>query len=116
MTGIFDLSGSASEFVMSNYSNDGRTLDLTNSHFGSIQIDKNDYELYQNDTFILGDATKELQTKEGSWYNNNHTFIEDTNNWFIRGGIGSTQNTGIFYYNATTDTNSQYISTRVTIK
>jgi len=116
MTGIFDLAGSASEFVMSNYSNDGRTLDLTNSHFGSTQIDNNDYELYQNNTFILGDATKELLINEGSWYNNNHTFIEDTNNWFIRGGIGTIQNTGIFYYNATTDTNSQYISTRVTIK
>ena len=116
MTGIFDLAGSASEFVMSNYSSDGRTLDLANSHFGNSEINDNDYELYQNNTFILGDATKEILTKDGSWYNNNHTFIEDTNNWFIRGGIGSTPNTGIFYYNATTDTNSQYISTRVTIK
>ena len=35
----------------------------------------NDYELYQNNTFILGDATKEILTNEGAWYNNNHTFI-----------------------------------------
>lgn len=116
MTGIFDLAGSATEFVMSNYSNDGRTLDLSNSHFGSFDINKDDYELYQNDTFILGDATKEILTKDSSWNNNTHTFVEDTNNWFIRGGIGSTSSTGIYYYNATTDTNSQYISTRVIIK
>jgi hypothetical protein len=49
---------------MSNYTSDGRTLDLTNSHFGSTQIDSNDYELYQNNTFILGDATKEILTNE----------------------------------------------------
>ena len=116
MTGIFDLAGSTTEFVMSNYSNDGRTLDLTNSHFGSAEIDNNDYELYYDNIFILGDATKEISTNDGSWYDSNHTFIEDTNNWFIRGGIGTTTKNGMFYYNATTDTNSEYITTRIVVK
>ena len=65
---------------------------------------------------ILGDATKEISLTEGSWYNNYGSFINETNNWFIRGGIGTTENTGIFYYNATTDTNNEYISTRIILK
>lgn len=115
MYGIFDLSGSATEFVMANYS-DNNSINLNGGHFGNITIDKDDYDLYQNNTFILGDATKEISLTAGSWYNNYASFINETNNWFIRGGIGSTTNNGIFYYNATTDTNSEYITTRIVIK
>ena len=115
MYGIFDLSGSATEFVMANYSNTNK-LNLDGSHFVNPTIDKGDYDLYQKNTFILGDATKEISLTSGSWYNNHKTFIDDTNNWFIRGGIGITQDNGIFYYNATTDTNSEYITTRIVIK
>jgi hypothetical protein len=59
---------------------------------------------------------KEISLNEGIWYNNYNSFINETNNWFIRGGIGTTQNNGIFYYNATTDTNSEYITTRIVLK
>ena len=114
--GVFDLSGSASEFVSANYTKTPNTLNLDNTHFKTIPTNNNDFDLYQENTFILGDATKELSLKEGSWYNNNALFINETNNWFIRGGIGSTTNNGIFYYNATTDTNSEYITTRIVIK
>ena len=115
MYGIFDLSGSASEFVMANYSLN-ETLSLNDSHFDTIEINKDDYDLYQKDAFILGDATKEISLNEGIWYNNYNSFINETNNWFIRGGIGPTDYNGIFYYNATTDTNSEYITTRIVIK
>jgi hypothetical protein len=115
MYGIFDLSGSAAEFVMSNYSSTN-TLSLKNSHFKTDEINKDDYDIYQKDTFILGDATKELSLNEGIWYNNYNSFINETNNWFIRGGIGTTTYNGIFYYNGTTDTNSEYITTRIVIK
>ena len=115
--GIFDLAGSASEFVMANFADSNNNLTLTNTHFESTPISNDDYDLYQKDTFILGDATKEISlSEESSWYNSNASFINETNNWFIRGGIGTTKNTGIFYYNATTDTNSEYISTRIVIK
>ena len=114
--GIFDLAGSASEFVMANFADSNNNLTLTNTHFNGIAIDNDDYDLYQKDNFILGDATKEIALTDGSWYNNYSTSIDETNNWFIRGGIGTTNNTGIFYYNATTDTNSEYISTRIVIK
>lgn len=116
MYGVFDLSGSASEFVMANLADVNNNLTLSNTHFENTIISKDDYDLYQENTFILGDATKEISLESSSWYNNNATFIDKTNNWFIRGGIGTTNNNGIFYYNATTDTNSEYISTRIVIK
>ena len=114
--GVFDLSGSATEFVMANYADVLNNPTLSNTHFGNTNIDSDDYDLYLKDTFILGDATKEISLANGSWYNNYASFINETNNWFIRGGIGTTNNNGIFYYNATTDTNSEYISTRIIIK
>jgi hypothetical protein len=115
MYGIFDLSGSASEFVMSNYSLTN-TLSLKDSHFKTNEINKDDYDLYQKETFILGDATKEISLNEGIWYNNYNSFINETNNWFIRGGIGKTPYNGIYYYNGTTDTNNEYITTRIILK
>ena len=116
MYGVFDLSGSASEFVMANYSNELNKLMLNNTHFGNITIPTNDYDSYQTDTFILGDATKEISLSEGIWYNNYNSSLNETNNWFIRGGIGTTSYNGIFYYNATTDTASEYITTRIVLK
>ena len=116
MYGVFDLSGSATEFVMANYTNLNNKLTLNDSHFDNTTINEFDYDLYQNDNFILGDATKELSLDEGIWYNNYNSFINETNNWFIRGGIGVTPNNGIFYYNGTTDTNSEYITSRIVIK
>lgn len=108
--GVFDMSGSASEFVMGNY---GNTKDVM---FGSLVVDVNDYDLYYGNSFILGDATKEISLGNGSWYNDYSAYIDDTNNWFIRGGIGVSDDKGIFYYNATRDMNNEYISTRVVIK
>ena len=116
MYGVFDLSGSASEFVMAGYSKTNNQLLVSSSHFGDTIIDNNDYDLYKNNTFILGDATFEVRLADGIWYNNYNSFINETNNWFIRGGIGITDNNGIYYYNATTDTNSEYITTRIVIK
>ena len=105
--GVFDLSGGASEFVMANYN-------TNNTLISEMNID--DYDIYNQNTFILGDATKEILLNDNSWFNNKATFIDETNNWFIRGGIGTTKDNGIFYYNSTTDSANQYISTRIAIK
>lgn len=107
MYGVFDLSGSATEFVMGNYSS------LDNVYFGDILLDT---DIYRDNVFILGDATREISLTDGIWYDNYNSFVDGTNNWFIRGGIGNTGINGIFYYNATTDTNSQYITTRIVVK
>ena len=110
MYGIFDISGSASEFVMASYG------ELTLDNFNSVIVDKNDYDMYNANQFVLGDATLEIATDDGIWYNNYHGYVDETNNLFIRGGIGTSTNNGMFYYNATTNTNSEYIGTRIVIK
>ena len=118
--GVFDMAGSASEFVMANYTSNN-SLALNNSNFKyNTTIPSTDYDLYSGTNFILGDATKEIllsSSNTGAWYNNYSVFIDKVNNWFIRGGMsGNEVGNGIFYYNATSDNQSEYISTRVVIR
>ena len=89
---------------------------LDNTRFANINISSSEYDTYQEDSFILGDATKEISLEEGIWYENYNSSLNETNNWLIRGGIGTTQYNGMFYYNATTDTPSEYITTRIVVK
>ena len=84
-------------------------MSLDNSNFANIPISNKDYDLYYKDTFILGDATKELSNVTGTW-------IDTTNNWLARGGIANQKNSSIFSYSATTDTASNYLTTRIIIK
>lgn len=107
--GVYDMSGSAAEFTMSNYTETLNELSLDNSNFANIPISNKDYDLYYKDTFILGDATKELSDVTGTW-------IDTTNNWLARGGIANQKNSSIFSYSATTDTASNYLTTRIIIK
>ena len=118
--GVFDMAGSASEFVMANYTSNN-SLALNNSNFKyNVTIPSTDYDLYSGTNFILGDATKEIlltQSSTGSWDNNYSIFIDKVNNWFIRGGMaGNEVGNGIFYYNATNDSPSEYITTRVVVR
>lgn len=107
--GVFDMSGSAAEFTMANFSETPNELSLTNSNFKKEEISADKYNLYYQDTFILGDATKELTNTTGTW-------IDSTNNWLVRGGIANQKNSSIFSYSATTDTASNYLTTRIIIK
>ena len=118
--GVYDMAGSASEFVMANYTSNN-SLSLNNSNFKyNVTIPSTDYDLYSGTNFILGDATKEIlltQSSTGSWDNNYSIFIDKVNNWFIRGGMaGNEVGNGIFYYNATNDSPSEYITTRVVVR
>ena len=118
--GVFDMAGSASEFVMANYTSNN-SLALNNSNFKyNVTIPSTDYDLYSGTNFILGDATKEIllsSSNTGAWYNNYSVFIDKVNNWFIRGGMaGNEVGNGIFYYNATNDSPSEYITTRVVVR
>lgn len=114
--GVYDMAGSATEFTMSNYTNNPNELSLTNSNFQNTPISNNDYNLYYNNGFILGDATKELSLESGIWYNSANNFINSTNNWLARGGIAKNESASIYSYNATTDITSEYITTRMIIK
>lgn len=109
------MSGSAAEFVMATYIDDVNENVFANTKFDNL-LDTDEYDIYSLNTFILGDATKEISLSDGSWYNNHALFIDSINNWFIRGGIGLVDDNGIFYYNATRDVNNEYISTRVVIR
>lgn len=114
--GVYDMAGSATEFTMSNYTDNPNELSLTNSNFQNTPISNNDYNLYYNNGFILGDATKELSLESGIWYNSTNNFINSTNNWLARGGIAKNEFASIYSYNATTDITSEYITTRMIIK
>lgn len=114
--GVYDMAGSATEFTMSNYTDNPNELSLTNSNFQNTPISNNDYNLYYNNGFILGDATKELSLESCIWYNSTNNFINSTNNWLARGGIAKNEFASIYSYNATTDIISEYITTRMIIK
>lgn len=115
--GVFDMAGGASEFVMASLADANNKPILANTHFENTPLINTDYDLYQKNTFILGDATKEIALSEStSWDNSSSNFINETNNWFVRGGNGVMNNTGIFYSNRTTDTPSEYIGTRIVVK
>ena len=100
--GVFDLSGSASEYTMANLSLTG-TLNLENSHFKDVPIGTDDYDLYQEGSFILGDATKEIS----GWYDLNNN-LDYTKTWIVRDNI--------FGYSSEDDIESENISTRIIIK
>lgn len=95
MSGVFDLSSGYNEYTMSNISTNNN-LNLINSHFGNNPIDNNDYEIYQKDTFILGDATYEL--------NKNDTL----STWYVRKGL--------FDYTTSEDVQDGNITTRIVTK
>ena len=100
--GVFDLSGGASEYTMGNITTND-TINLTNTHFIDIPLGSDDYDLYQKDTFILGDATKETN----GWYNLDNS-INDEKNWFVRNNV--------FGYTNELDIQSDNITTRIVIK
>ena len=107
MYGIFDMAGSAQELTMAKY--------LTNEEELS-QVNSADYDIYYENTFILGDATKELNTSSGIWKNAEYNELSSINSYLARGGIANRNTTNIFSYNATTNTANNYLTSRLTIK
>ena len=100
--GVFDLSGSAKEFTMANISKTS-ALDLENSYFADVPLGSDDYDLYQNDSFILGDATKEIN----GWYELNNSINQDQK-WIVRNRL--------FEYTSSNDIQDEDITTRIIIK
>lgn len=114
--GVYDMAGSKAEFTMANYTTKDSEISLTNSNFQNIAISNNDYDLYYNNSFILGDATKELLLNNGIWDSNNYSYMDSINNWLSRGGIANESSPTIFNYNYTTDNASDNLTTRIIIK
>lgn len=114
--GVFDMNGSTGEFVMANLAGNDNQLNLNNTHFSGIPIANNDYDLYKENKFILGDATRELLQGNQIWNNNSLSEMNSQNNWLIRGGTSNLENTDMFNYKGTTDIASNDLSTRIIIK
>ena len=114
-TGVYDMAGSAAEFVMGNYANLEGQISLNNLEIPNINIEPFNYDLYYPNTFILGDATLEVTTDDISWSNGLANFVNETNNWFVRGGIANYETGSIFSYRSTINQTSEYITTRITI-
>ena len=96
--GVYDMAGGATEYTMGNISKDN-SLNLNNSYFKNVPIGTDDYDLYNINKFILGDATKEVSNIE----------INNEYNWIIR-------ENGIFNYSTSNDIKSDNISTRIVTK
>lgn len=114
-TGVYDMAGSAAEFAMGNYANHEGKISLDNIETPNININPYNYDLYYPNTFILGDATLEVTANNISWSSGLANFINDTNNWFVRGGIANYETGSIFSYRSTINQTSEYITTRITI-
>lgn len=104
--GIYDTFGSANEYTMSNIAKTGE-LNLDNSQFSGTPLGTDDYDLYNRDYFILGDATKELSLTGNNWYNTN-SLINPSFNWIVR--------INLYGYNTSNDIKDNNLTTRIVIK
>lgn len=108
MYGVFDLAGGASEYMMSSLGN----VDIL---VNDLPISNDDYNLYKDDVFILGDATREISLENGIWYND--TFdINNNEYWIIRGGNITSNMKGLYAYNTISNDGDFYVSTRIVYK
>ncbi len=121
VTGIFDMSGGAQEYMMGVYNNT-----VGSSEFSSLP-DTKYYNNYPNPPFD-GDKTtyQELCTLEycgghalnetKSWYSNNAGFVGSDTPWFLRGGNYSlTTTTGASYSYSNVGSSNSYYSFRLVL-
>ena len=104
--GVFDMSGSANEYVMANISSNN-SINLDNSLFKDVALGNDDYDLYNQNMFILGDATKELSLGESNWYDTDKVY-DTSKNWIVRSKL--------YGYSTSNDVKDENISTRMIIK
>ncbi len=100
ITGVYDMSGGAFEFIMGNYNKTAGYSGLTVSGIPAEHID-----IYSGNSVSashLGDATGET----AGWYSDRANFVSSSNPWFDRGGYyGDGGNVGVFYFSVTSEVN-----------
>ena len=93
ITGVYDMSGGAYEYVMGNYNKTAGSSGLTVSEIPAEHID-----IYSGTSVAvshLGDATGET----AGWYSDYAGFVSSSRPWFIRGGdCYDGGNAGVFYF------------------
>ena len=81
ITGVYDMSGGAWEYVMGNYNKQAGSLGLTASRIPAEYID-----IYSGTSVAashLGDALGET----AGWYSDVALFVPSSGPWFLRGGV-----------------------------
>ena len=99
ITGVYDMSGGALEYVMGNYNKTAGHSGLTVSGVPVEHID-----IYSGTSVAashLGDATGET----AGWYSDTTNFVNSTYPWFVRGGdYYGGDNAGVFDFSYNTGT------------
>ena len=92
ITGVYDMSGGAYEYVMGNYAKTNGSSGLTISGVPAEHID-----IYSGSSVSashLGDATGET----AGWYSDYAGFVKSSYPWFNRGGVYGGNNAGVFHF------------------
>ena len=93
ITGVYDMSGGAFEYVMGNYNKTAGSSGLTVSGIPAEHIDI--YSGTSASASHLGDALGET----AGWYNDKANFVNSSYPWFRRGGsYGDGGSAGVFYF------------------
>ena len=110
ITGVYDMSGGAHEYVMGNYNKTAGNSGLTVSTVPIQHIDI--YSGTSVSASHLGDATGET----AGWYSDRAGFVDSSYPWFGRGGNYSNgDNAGVFYFLRSTGGDGDYIGFRVVL-
>ena len=124
--GVYDMSGGAYEYTMSNMVDSAGAFYPSSSGFTTTPeakyYDRYTYDASSNITHArgkLGDATKEtLKTfgnSYGGWYDDYANF-HSTNPWFQRGGYyNSGDHVGVFYFYFGTGATNAFLSSRAVL-
>ena len=132
VSGVYDMSGGALEYVMGNASKSSGTTYTYNANSAGTNFTystntakylipyaygtaRNDQTAYNRGR--LGDATSEVVTKAGyGWYNDYADFPSSSYSWFRRGGTFSFgSNAGPFGFNSYSGTSGNYYSGRAAL-
>ena len=107
ISGVFDMSGGANEYVMGNYGNTPKNSGFAATWFTTTGNSKY-YNLYDSSTFTGTYSTNytlcTLATCGGHalnetklWYSDFAYFVYSSNPWLYRGGAGNSADAGTFY-------------------
>ena len=97
ITGVYDMSGGAYEYVMGNYGKTKGSSGLTVSEVPAEHIDI--YSGTSVSASHLGDALGET----AGWYSDFARFVSSSHPWFVRGGYYVDRDSaGVFYFGAGT--------------
>ena len=110
VTGIYDMSGGAYEYVMGNYGKTAGSSGLTVSGVPAEHIDI--YSGTSVSASHLGDALGET----AGWYSDYAYFVSSSDPWFTRGGYYRNGDyAGVFYFGRSTGEGYSYYGFRVAL-